>query len=1007
MIPPWLSRRLAPRPALYNVPAGVPFIPVLMKSLLDAYVDAPVEIARLTLILPNRRAIHTALQFLQTQCADHEVHFAPRLRALGDIDEDDLLGFGVPLDIEARLLPAIDPLRRRLLLAQMIGDFQSRSARAIVGLSPRLRAADGLAKLLDEFALADVPIDAIDRVQSALAAMELAQHWQGALSFMQLAARDWPLRLHALGLTDAVSRRVQIMDALVAAMDNTKASGPIILAGAMGTAAVTGRLMAAIANAPNGLVIMQGVDRAMPPAEWAAIDPPHPQGLFRQRLQRHFDLASPAEIVPWGDDDAPTPRAQLLSVALMPAAATALWPLALAGWNAADPDGSALHGFRMAVAQDEEEEADFVSIQILDALSDPERSVMLVTPDRNLARRVTARLNAWGVAVDDSAGRPVLSTYRGAFLRSISAFLSRPTDPVLLLSILGHELASAGTTYADYQMAVADIRTALRRPQIPGLWPDVRTVLNQTSAIAENAVCTQLLDLLDTTIARFALAATVQEQVQVLVDLAEALAASADEDGATRLWRYTDGTALAAALDAVLNTPELQHLPAETNFEDVFAELFSSQKVRIPSQVSRLHILGQVESRLQSADVVILSSLNEGTWPQLPGEDEFLSRHMREVVGLPAAEESIGRTAHDFVQAASAPNVLLTRAASVGRTATLPSRWWRRLDQMLGASTLGQHVDQTDVLRRRARARRRVERVVPAPAPAPSPPPSIRPRLISVSSIGKLSRDPYAFYANAMLGLRPLRSVGGDIDATERGSLLHLLMETLPIGLQAVDWPTTVPQAFSAILRKKAYDPALNILWAEQIQILAALAADISADLADSGATGHVEMKATWRKSVGDETFAIIGRADRIDFLPRENALSIVDFKSRSAPTMKQDAAFEPQVSILGLMAMAGAFGDLKTNKIHRVGYVSLRSKSTEAKPDGGVLSASKHMLVGEEVLEHLAETEKQLDILLTDYMTIDKTFRSQIRRVRETTQGDYDHLARRAEWQAEDSDDD
>ena len=43
------------------------------------------------------------------------------------------------------------------------------------------------------------------------------------------------------------------------------------------------------------------------------------------------------------------------------------------------------------------------------------RTAALVTPDRNLARRVAAELARWDIAIDDSAGRPLAHTGAGAF----------------------------------------------------------------------------------------------------------------------------------------------------------------------------------------------------------------------------------------------------------------------------------------------------------------------------------------------------------------------------------------------------------------------------------------------------------------------------------------------------------------------------------------------------------------------------------------------------------------
>src|SRR5690606_29969077 len=99
----------------------------------------------------------------------------------------------------------------------------------------------------------------------------------------------------------------------------------------------------------------------------------------------------------------------------------------------------------------------------------------------------------------------------------------------------------------------------------------------------------------------------------------------------------------------------------------------------------RLSIMGQVEARLYCADMVILGGLNEGTWPDLPAHDPWMSRPMRRQFGLPAPEKSLSLSSHDFVQAASAPEVFLTRARKVDGTPTVPARWLLRMEAVLEA----------------------------------------------------------------------------------------------------------------------------------------------------------------------------------------------------------------------------------------------------------------------------------------------------------------------------------
>ena len=76
----------------------------------------------------------------------------------------------------------------------------------------------------------------------------------------------------------------------------------------------------------------------------------------------------------------------------------------------------------------------------------------------------------------------------------------------------------------------------------------------------------------------------------------------------------------------------------------------------------RVSILGQLESRLQQADLVLIAGLNEGVWPRYAESGPWLSRPMRGELGLPPAELQVGIAAHDLFMAACAPEVVFSRA---------------------------------------------------------------------------------------------------------------------------------------------------------------------------------------------------------------------------------------------------------------------------------------------------------------------------------------------------------
>jgi len=75
-----------------------------------------------------------------------------------------------------------------------------------------------------------------------------------------------------------------------------------------------------------------------------------------------------------------------------------------------------------------------------EALEIPAKTAALITPDRQLAGRVSALLARWGIEADDSAGKPLSTTAPGTLILGIASAAAEELAPVALLALLKHPL---------------------------------------------------------------------------------------------------------------------------------------------------------------------------------------------------------------------------------------------------------------------------------------------------------------------------------------------------------------------------------------------------------------------------------------------------------------------------------------------------------------------------------------------------------------------------------------
>ena len=92
--------------------------------------------------------------------------------------------------------------------------------------------------------------------------------------------------------------------------------------------------------------------------------------------------------------------------------------------------------------------------------------------------------------------------------------------------------------------------------------------------------------------------------------------------------------------------------------------------------------------------------------------------------------------------------MLVTRARREGRSPTVASRFWLRLEALTGGVT------RDTRLERLVAALDDPGATKPAHRPKPRRPGGAAADAISVTAVDRLKADPFAFYAQAMLGLR-------------------------------------------------------------------------------------------------------------------------------------------------------------------------------------------------------------------------------------------------------------
>jgi len=986
-------------PRVYTIPAGVSFVDALASELLQRADTDPLALPRMRILLPTRRACRAlATAFLRIR-RDQPL-LLPRMTPLGDVDEDEIaLDYAAELGIEDALIaPAISPLRRLLLLTKLV---LARDPKTSADQAARL--AGELARLLDQ-----VQTERLDwRDLATLVPEELAEHWQTTLRFLGLLTEHWPRILAEEGACDPADRRNRLLAAQAAAWTKAPPATPVIAAGSTGSIPATADLLKVVCRLPQGAVILPGLDTDADDDTWSAIrnEPWHPQygmALLLERLE-----VTRAEVQVWphrSRDRFIEARAKLIHHALRPASSSA-------DPQPFGPATLAIHQLSRLDAPTLEEEARAIALMMRQTLEEPDKSAALVTTDRPLARRVAAELQRWELAIDDSAGVPLGDTPPGAFLRLVARMVTEQFAPVPLLAALKHPLAGGGRSVGQFRRLVRRLELA-RRPDPSGRGLPVLRGPRPSPGIAglrdalgdrsdENAPLHALIDGLDEATRPFVARigqgqASLPDLLAAHVHAAEALAATDTETGPDRLWQGEPGEALAKFIAELADAAQGFAFDGTDAYPALFETLLAGQVVRpVWGRHPHLAIWGPLEARLQHADVLILAGLNEDSWPPRPAASPWMSRPMMQAFGLPLPDRRIGLSAHDFAQAFCAPEVWLTRSRRREGTPTVPSRWLLRLEATLrGAGEADIRGDDLwlnwqSILDDPAPGERR--RIEP---PAPRPPVAVRPRRLSVTRIETWMRDPYAIYAQSILGLRALDPLDADPGAAEYGSFVHQALERF-----TRQHPRHVPgDAAAELLRigREVFAPMLDrpgvraFWWPRFERIVRWFVAE------EMERAGHIaerfsEVTGVLSIDAPFAPFALTAKADRID-RHVGGSLVIIDYKTGQPPTDKEVAAgFAPQLPLEAAIAAAGGFDGIPAKPVAGITYWRLRGNE-----DGG----EARNLKGDP--SELATTARDgLERLVAAFDDARTPYAARPRSSVAPRFSDYEHLARIREWSA------
>jgi len=943
---------------VYTIPPYQSFLDSVARGILDQTGNDPLKLADYTILVPDHDTAAALRQALMEQLQG-KPNIMPHIDTPGDMDDEHLsLQISDSAALSQELMnipPAVTRLQRQLVLAEEILKIPGMAS------SPQkaIKLGGELGKFLDDVQRYNVKLADIEQFVPA----EFKDQWSKTAEFLKIITETWPRKLKEMGRIDPEEHKNAIIRIRAEYWQQKKPARPVIAVGFNDYSPAISTLLQAVHALPQGKIILQGVDLGLDQKSWDILTPVHPQyapkqilsalGVERTKVQEWHAQPLAADHFVRAPNLPRTnrERQKLLRDAMLPAGTTAGWAVEKPSLAHTPAIGvHALSGMDLITCTSQQEEASVIALKMRESLEMPGRKVTLVTADRSLARRVSARLRNWQIDVRDDAGTSLSDTSAGTFLLATAAMAAEEWAPIPMLEALKHPFATLGGNKEDFRRQVSDLENMILhgpRPDVgaSGVKSSLTAAFNHAARYPRVDQTPEQLKASKKELEIFVAAiekagknffdkmssktpVPFSEILDEHIRFAETLARDDKTSGAEKLWSEEDGVKAARFLT---NLREVAASVPEVTGQDYVGVLQGLMRdVTVHTTVTShptLRITTPEKARLMKSDIIILGGINDGILPRPAEENPWLSPDMIRALGLPAPEAGIGLAAHSFVQMVSNPNVLLTRAMRSGDAPTVASPFLTRMLMVLRGAGLEKNIEKKTRLLDIHVAMHTPAQVIPIDPPLVTPPVDKRPRKLPVTAVEALMRDPYSIYVKYILNIRQKAPLDASPSVAERGTFTHDALDAF-IKKYPDELPPNAEEELLKIGREtfknRMENPAVRAFWWPRFERIAKWFVTFENERRHVSKTLGTEVQGKLEIDTGDGIFTLTAIADRID-RDANDQLMMIDYKTGSVPSQKSVAlGFSPQLTLEALIAFTGGFDGIDAEDVGKLQYWKL-----------------------------------------------------------------------------------
>ncbi len=407
-----------------------------------------------------------------------------------------------------------------------------------------------------------------------------------------------------------------------------------------------------------------------------------------------------------------------------------------------------------------------------------------------------------------------------------------------------------------------------------------------------------------------------------------------------------------------------------------------TNKIKIIS-LAKVNFIHPQDITFFCGEIIIIPSFDDSFWPN---KNKFttalVSQQFKNYTNIIDEYKYAGFTANALYKVFSNSKILITRSLYRGYEHTTASRWLTRLKIVAEAYGLTNKIFLLESFRSVLKSMNNNIKEKKIDPPIAYPSLQLRPNKITASKVEMLIKNPYAYYAHAILKLSSRPNFYSVEDNKNYGSFIHYVLDYYTKNKLSIKDFTLASfnqllAAFFAgnIVNKEKkvfwYLKLINILkWFEEYSRLSAEDYKI-----------YSEVNGEYKINVAGSIFKIFARADRIIVSKCNNFIEIIDYKTGTLPRKIDTDNLSEGVQLVleALIALNNGFTaiDYLNEPKIKIAYISL--KGNELAPKLKEIDFSENNSIIREVEEKITEVfiyySNQLNgynskTIYTDYKT-------------------------------------